>query len=233
MNPSTEPPPMSRAKTIAYAIGLPLGLLALIFWPAGRLWWQPGWVFLLVSTLAFGVSALAIARANPVIFRARSRFQPGTKSWDKALLAVVLPALAAILPVSALDAGRFGWSAMPMSLVLLGYALIVASFVGTAWAQAVNPFFEPGVRIQAERHHRVIDTGPYRIVRHPGYTAALMLFAGMPLALGSWWGLVPAAIAAGVLILRTSWEDRMLQADLPGYRDYAARTRFRLVPGLW
>src|SRR3546814_3439128 len=114
--------------------------------------------------IGFGVSGLVLARVNPVIYRARSRFQPGTKGWDKALLAVILPAMVAILPVAALDAGRLHWSQVPLWLVAGGYAALLAGIAVTAWAQAVNPFFEPGVRIQSERHQRVIDSGPYRAI---------------------------------------------------------------------
>lgn len=102
-----EPRAMSRSATIVYAIGLPLSLIALIFLPAGSTGWRPGWVFVGVLVLGFGVSALVLARVNPVIYRARSRFQPGTKAWDKTLLAIMLPAMVAILPVAAVDAGRF------------------------------------------------------------------------------------------------------------------------------
>ncbi|SDZ68461.1 Protein-S-isoprenylcysteine O-methyltransferase Ste14 [Pseudomonas sp. NFIX28] len=224
---------MSRRAAVAYVIGLPLALLGLIFLPAGTLGWWPGWIFLAVMALGFGVSAWVLARVNPLIYRARSRFQPGTKSWDKKLLAFLLPAMTAVLPVAALDAGRMHWSAVPAWVVLAGYAAVLAGIALTAWAQAVNPFFEPGVRIQSERHQRVIDSGPYRFVRHPGYIAALLLFFGMALALGSFWALLPAALAAALLVLRTAWEDQLLQAELRGYAGYCQRVRWRLVPGLW
>lgn len=233
MEAPREPPSIPPLAAVAYAIGLPLALVVLIFLPAGSIGWRPGWVFLAVLILAFGVSALVLARINPMIYRARSRFQPGTKGWDKALLAVILPAMAAILPIAALDAGRYHWSGVPGWIVVPGYAAMLAGIAVTAWAQAVNPFFEPGVRIQSERHQRVIDGGPYRFIRHPGYVAALALFFGMALALGSFWALVPAALASVFLILRTSWEDRLLQAELPGYAGYARRVRWRLLPGLW
>lgn len=228
-----DPSAMSRRTAISYAIGLPLALLVLIFLPAGTIAWRPGWIFLGVFIVGFGASALVLARVNPVIYRARSRIQPGTKSWDKALLAMILPAMTAVLPVAAFDAGRFQWSVVPGWLVLAGYFAVLAGIAVTCWAQAVNPFFEPGVRIQAERHQRVIDTGPYRFVRHPGYIAALFIFFGMALALGSFWALVPAAVASALLVLRTSWEDRLLRAELAGYDDYARQVRWRLVPGVW
>ena len=224
---------MSRGAAVAYAIGLPLSLFALVFLPAGSIGWRPGWIFIVVLLVAFGTSALVIARVNPVIYRARSRFQPGTKAWDKRLLAVLLPAMVAILPVAALDAGRFHWTAVSPWIVGVGYAALLAGIAVTGWAQAVNPFFEPGVRIQSERDQRVIDTGPYRLVRHPGYLSALLLFAGMALALGSYWALVPAAAASALLVVRTALEDRLLHAELAGYEAYARRVRWRLIPGVW
>jgi protein-S-isoprenylcysteine O-methyltransferase Ste14 len=168
-----------------------------------------------------------------VIYRARSRFQPGTEKWDLILLSAMLPAFVVEVPLATLDAARMGWSDVPLWVVLVGYVLILGGIAVTTWAQAVNPFFEPGVRVQKERAQRVITSGPYRLVRHPGYTAAIAIFVGIPLALASWWALLPAALAIALLMIRTNWEDRLLQAELSRYADYARRTRYRLVPGLW
>ncbi len=233
MTSAVDPKPMSRAKATLYAIGSPLALLALVFLPVGRINWTPGWIFIAVIVALFGLSALLLARLNPIIYRARSRFQPGTKKWDLILLAVLLPAMMAEIPIATLDAGRMGWSAVPQWVVLAGYVLLTGCIAVTTWAQAVNPFFEPGVRIQKERAQRVITSGPYGFVRHPGYAAAIAMFVGIPLALASWWGLLPAALAIALLILRTGLEDRLLQAELSGYSEYAHRTRYRLVPGVW
>jgi protein-S-isoprenylcysteine O-methyltransferase Ste14 len=224
---------MSCASAILYAMGLPLSLVALVFLPAGRIDWTPGWTFITVLVAAFGLSAFLLARVNPVIYRARSRFQPGTKKWDLILLAVMLPAMVAEIPLATLDAGRVGWSDVPLWGVLTGYALLVGGIAVTTWAQAVNPFFEPGVRIQKERAQRVITFGPYRVIRHPGYTGAIAIFIAIPLALASWWGLLPAAFSIALLVVRTSWEDRLLKAELSGYAEYARRTRYRLLPGFW
>jgi protein-S-isoprenylcysteine O-methyltransferase Ste14 len=233
MTSAADPRPMSRTSAIFYAVGLPLALVALIFLPAGRIGWSPGWIFIAVLVAAFGLSALLLARVNPIIYRARSRFQPGTEKWDLILLAVMLPAMVIEIPLATLDAGRMGWSGVPLWVVLTGYVLLIAGIAVTTWAQAVNPFFEPGVRIQKERAQRVVASGPYRFVRHPGYSAAIVLFVAIPLALASWWALLPAALATALLIVRTSWEDRLLQAGLSGYADYARRTRYRLLPGFW
>jgi protein-S-isoprenylcysteine O-methyltransferase Ste14 len=229
----TDPKPMSRAWAILYAMGSPLALVALVFLPVGRIDWAPGWTFITVLVVAFGLSALLLARVNPVIYRARSRFQPGTKKWDLILLAVMLPAMAIEIPLATLDAGRVGWSDVPLGAVLTGYVLLIAGIAVTTWAQAVNPFFEPGVRIQKERGQRVIASGPYRFVRHPGYTGAIAIFIAIPLALASWWGLLPAAFSIALLVVRTRWEDRLLRAELSGYADYARQTRYRLLPRFW
>ncbi len=206
---------------------------ALLFLPAGSIAWTRGWIFLLVFFTALAISAAVLRRLNPEIFRARSRIRPGTKGWDRALLAVILPAMIAILPVAALDDGRFHWHPLPSWAIDFGYGALLAGIALTAWAQAVNRFFEPGVRIQSERGHHVIDTGPYAIIRHPGYVAAMLLFAGLALSFGSLWALVPASVASIVLVLRTALEDCLLRADLPGYQDYARRVRWRLIPSLW
>ena len=113
------------------------------------------------------------------------------------------------------------------------YALFVLSFVGQIWPLAVNRCFEPGIRIQDDRGQTVIDTGPYAIVRHPGYISATFLAIGMALCLGSWWALIPALFAVLGLIPRTLLEERTLIAGLPGYLEYTQRVKYRWVPGLW
>ncbi|WP_181315792.1 isoprenylcysteine carboxylmethyltransferase family protein [Rhizobium sp. JAB6] len=229
----TDPAPMSRRKAISYAVGLPLALLLLIFLPAGRLDWRPGWIFVTFLLVSYGMAFLIMWRVNPVIFQARSRFQTGTKRWDLILVSLILLGMVAEIPLGALDAGRMEWSAMPISIVILGYVLLAAGIALGTWAQGVNRFFEPGVRLQRERGQHVISNGPYAFVRHPGYVSAILVFAGLALALGSWWALVPAAWASAVLILRTSWEDALLHSELEGYADYSRRVRFRLLPGIW
>jgi protein-S-isoprenylcysteine O-methyltransferase Ste14 len=233
MASAIDPKPMSRSTAILYAIGSPLFLVALVFLPVGRIDWIPGWIFIVVLVGALGLSALLMTRFNPIIFRARSRFQPGTKTWDLVLVAVLLPTMIAEIPVATLDSGRMRWSEVPLWVIVTGYVLLLGSIAVTTWAQAVNPYFEPGVRIQQERAQHVITSGPYKFVRHPGYSAALVMFIAMPLALGSWWALLPAALASALLVVRTGLEDSLLRAELSGYADYARRTGHRLVPGLW
>ena len=163
-----------------------LGLI--LFLPAGSLTWTKGWLFLIVSVAAIIAAVVYLRRVNPEIFVARSRIHKGTKLWDKILLCFLLPAFFAVLVIAALDDGRFKWSDLPRWAVGVGYALFATGFMLTVWAQAVNRFFEPGVRIQTERGHHVVVTGPYAFVRHPGYIGAFLLCAGMARCqLGSLW----------------------------------------------
>lgn len=229
----TDPKPMSRAAVVANAICLPLGLIALVFLPVGRLDWKPGWIFIAFLVAAFGASALILARVNPSIYRARSRFQPGTKRWDLVLVTLILLAMITEVPLATFDAARMAWSSMPTAFIIFGYVLLGTGIALSTWAQALNPFFEPGVRIQRERGHQVISKEPYATVRHPGYVGALMIFCGLALSLGSSWALIPAAWASLILIVRTQWEDDLLRTELEGYSEYAKRTRYRLFPGLW
>jgi len=224
---------INAARLIVLQLTTPVLLAVLMFWPAGTLWWTRGWVFLLTFTVGAPLSAIYLQRVNPDVVVARSRFHKGTKAWDKCLLAVLFPAFLAIISVAALDDSRFHWCPLPWSICALGYAILCCGFAEAIWATAVNRFFEPTVRIQSDRGQTVVTTGPYAIVRHPGYAAALPMFVGMALAMGSLWALIPAAIASVVLVLRTLWEDATLKAELPGYQDYAQRVRYRLIPGVW
>jgi protein-S-isoprenylcysteine O-methyltransferase Ste14 len=217
--------------TLISGIGFSLLLGTVMFLSAG-IRWRRGWLFLLVF-IAFAVlSSAYLWRANRDIFVARSRIQRGTTSWDKVLLALLLPSFFAIFLVAGFDA-RYGWSKVPPWLMVLGYVLFSFGFAMSTWVYAANKFAEPSVRIQSERGHKVVDTGPYAIVRHPLYLVSLFLVAGIALALGSYWALVPVAVGGMVIVVRTVLEDRLLQNELEGYKDYAARVRYKLLPGVW
>jgi protein-S-isoprenylcysteine O-methyltransferase Ste14 len=204
-----------------------------MFLPAGSLGWVKGWLFVVVFGLACTVAAVYLWWVNPEVVVARSRTHEGTKGWDRILLGFWFMAFMAIFPVAALDDGRFHWFPVPWWLCALAYVLLLAGIGLLTFAQAVNKFFEPTVRIQTERGHKVIDTGPYAIVRHPGSVAGVLLSVGSGLSLGSVWALIPAGLASLLLILRTGWEDQTLQAELPGYKEYTERVRWKLIPGVW
>jgi protein-S-isoprenylcysteine O-methyltransferase Ste14 len=207
---------------------------AALFISAGTVQWLHGWLFLAVYLFFTLVAVAWLWRVNPEIFVARSRpTGEGTKGWDRVILVLVLASFVATLIVAGLDDGRFHWAPAPLPAVLAGYVLVLAGTFGVGWAQAVNRHFEPSVRIQSDRDHHVITTGPYAHVRHPGYIFGSSLAFGLALALGSLWALLPALLVAAVLVIRTGLEDATLQRELPGYAEYAARVRYKWIPGVW
>jgi protein-S-isoprenylcysteine O-methyltransferase Ste14 len=224
---------LDRPRLVGSLVCTLLILALCLFVPAGTWAWTRGWLFFAVLVAASVVILLYLQRVNPEVIIARTNRHEGTKGWDRLWLGLFIPAFGSILPVAALDDGRFHWSQAPGWVCGIGYILLLAGLAGLTWAEAVNKFFEPTVRIQTDRGHTVIDTGPYAFVRHPGYVAAVPLVLGLALSLGSYWALVPAALCYLLLIVRTAQEDRTLQRELPGYKDYAQRVRYRLVPGIW
>ena len=195
-----------------------------LFIPAG-IQWTEGWVFLSIFILQLAIAAVYLWRRNPEIFVARSKFHAGTESWDWVTISILIPSFMAIFPVAGLYHGSSLW------IIASGYVLLTVGMVGMTWVQAVNRFAEPSVRIQPGQ--RVIDIGPYSIVRHPMYSASFPLFAGISLSLGSYWALLPVAVVGVGVFVRTALEDRLLQRELPGYREYSERVRYRVLPGVW
>ena len=190
-----------------------LFLVFFLFLPAGSWTWPRGWLLVLVLIAAMILATIYLRRVNPEVITARINRHQGTKRWDRILMPTLLLTIMMIPIVAALDDGRFHWYPAPWWSCLLGYALLIAGFAGVTWAESVNKFFEPTVRIQTDRGHKVIDTGPYAVIRHPGYVSAWLIFAGMPLCLGSVWALIPGILACLLLVLRTVWEDRTLRAN--------------------
>jgi protein-S-isoprenylcysteine O-methyltransferase Ste14 len=201
---------------------------------ARRLDWLPGWAFLAVYLAITVVAVAYLRRTNPEVLIARSSFHWRDQTpAHKVIFVLLIAFFLAIFPVAALDDGRFHWSRVPLWLTLAGYLLFLIGNVGSAWVLRANKFAEPSVSIQADRNHKLVDNGPYTIVRHPLYAAAFLFCFGMPLALASYWAFIPAALGYLVIIVRTAMEDHMLQNGLAGYKEYAARVRYRLIPGVW
>jgi protein-S-isoprenylcysteine O-methyltransferase Ste14 len=238
MTADTDQQPKERdrldVRRLVVSVLVTLLVLAVsLFVPAGTLAWAKGWIFVGVLILLSIVLVFYLQRVNPEVIVARTNRHKGTKWWDRIVILFLLYSGMAIPIVAALDDGRFHWFPLPLWVCGLGYVLLVLGMAGVAWAESVNKFFEPTVRIQSDRNHKVVDTGPYAIVRHPGYASALPLIVGVAFVLGSVWALIPAVLAYTVLIVRTVLEDRMLREELPGYQAYAERVRYRLVPGIW
>jgi protein-S-isoprenylcysteine O-methyltransferase Ste14 len=211
---------------VGFLLGVPL--LA-----AGRLDWGPAWRLAGLLAALLAVNLVVLRRTNPELIGTRMQLGITWRRWDRNLMRVVTLIVIATLAVAGLDA-RLGWAdSLPSWAVTLGAALVVAGDLLFLWAMSVNRFFAKVVVIEPERGHRVVDAGPYRLVRHPGYVGWIVMWHGLVLLLASAWALLPAAVAAAGIVVRTALEDRDLTAELPGYRDYAARVRFRLLPGVW
>ena len=198
-------------------------------------WWQ-GWAYALLFAAAGIGMRLWAERRHPGLMAERAQLSraPGIKSWDKLLSPLMALSLGLPLFVVAGLDHRFGWSLdFPSWLNILGLVLAAAAYGFVGWAFLENRFFSSVVRIQSERGHAVCDTGPYKMVRHPGYSGSVLSPFAMALALGSVWTLIPAAAAVVIAVVRTALEDRTLQNELPGYRDYAGRVRYRLIPGIY
>src|SRR5262245_38317149 len=205
-----------------------------LFGAAGTLNWPEAWVYLaLASVISFGAGSW-MARNDPALLseRLRSPFQREQKPWDKAVMAVMLALWIGWLILMGLDR-RYHWSNVPTFLKAIGLALIVLGSYLVALTLKANTYAAPVVKIQKGRGHAVATTGPYAYVRHPMYAGALLFIAGVPLLLGSWWGLAAAPALVVIIAVRAVFEERTLAAELDGYADYAARVRYRFVPYLW
>jgi protein-S-isoprenylcysteine O-methyltransferase Ste14 len=208
-------------------------LAASLFLSAGQMDWGMGWVYVGVLVGNQILTALILIPSSPELLVERGRSE-GPRDLDRVLASVMAlygPVVALI--VAGLDR-RNGWPpAMPLALQLVALAVAVLGGLLTIWAMASNRFFYGTLRVEPDRGHTVASTGPYRALRHPGYAGAILFQLATPILLGSLWALIPAALTATAIIVRTALEDRALQGRLEGYRDYAAKVCYRLLPGIW
>jgi protein-S-isoprenylcysteine O-methyltransferase Ste14 len=213
-----------------------LGLMGLLLFSTAGTWrWPQAWAFLGIfaaGSFAFGAwlirrdPALLASRLGPLV-------QRGQPLWDRVFLLVFIGVWCGWLALMALDARRWRTSDVPPWLNAVGGALVVAGFAATMLVFRENSFAAPVVRVQAERRQRVVDTGPYALVRHPMYAAAVVYLVGMPLLLGSWYGLLGVPLMVAAMAPRAVLEERLLERELPGYGEYTRRVRYRLFPGVW
>jgi protein-S-isoprenylcysteine O-methyltransferase Ste14 len=200
--------------------------------PAGRLDWWQAWAFLGIYFGAILFNALVVLRHDPELAAERAETGPNAKSWDRLLRSLLTLLTLLVLVAAGLDA-RLGWSHLPLAVTMAGLLLIVAGNAVVSWAMSANRFYSRVVRIQYDRGQQVCTTGPYRFVRHPGYVGSIVYSLATPFALGSSWATIPALLVVLVFGIRTALEDRTLRAELEGYPEYAARVRFKLLPGVW
>ena len=223
----------SRVSLLRSLLVLVLILAAILFIPAGRLDWLQAWLFILAFAGFLAFYGFWALHNDPNQLKERSRVGENTKTWDKVILIIYTFLLIGMFVVAGLDAGRFHWALVPIPLQLLGW--LVAAFAGVLiwWTVSVNTYLSRNVRIQDDRGHQVIDSGPYSWVRHPMYLGVIVFMLSIPLLLGSLWALVPGTLIGILFLVRTVLEDRTLQNELPGYREYTRRVHYRLLPRIW
>lgn len=209
-------------------------LIAMLFGIVGRWDWWNGWAMSAIYLLWSAGTAILILPVNPRLLAERARPQAGGKKWDIVMVSLMGIFVLITYLLACFDV-RFGWSPpFPLPAQIVG--VIVAAFgydVLLVWSMVANAFFTAIVRIQSERWHAVATGGPYRFVRHPGYVGAILFHLATPFMLNSRWALIPAILTALVFVVRTALEDRTLQEELPGYKEYTEHVRYRLLPGIW
>ena len=224
---------MSRAKAvIASYVGI-LVYAGLVFLGAGRFAYWQGILYVVLALVGATLSHVLVPAGSEITAN-RAREANAGQAWDRRLLGAMFLVNIITFVVAGLDSGRFGWSgAVPIAVTIAGVVLMVAGQTLFAVAKRQNAFFSSTVRVQTERAHRVCDAGLYRIVRHPGYLGMLLSLLAFPLVMNAYWAFLPALLAAALLVARTVLEDRFLLRELQGYADYAARTKWRLIPRLF
>lgn len=230
--------PQVQREITKWVVQATLGVVAyglILFLAAGTVDWIWGWAQLIIIAAFMAAHPLLLIPINPELLAEREKGfrDEGVKRWDKWIAGLAGGMLLPLWVVAGLDV-RFHWTGgMPIAFHVGGLLANILGYALFLWAMVSNAFFAEGVRIQQERGHRVATDGPYRCVRHPGYAGAIMAAVATPFLLGSLWGLIPAILAAALYVVRTSLEDKTLMEELPGYKEYAQQTRYRLLPGLW
>lgn len=216
---------------LVFIVGVPL-LPLLISQQWG--WWE-AWLYAAICIFGFVISRYLAGRRNPDLLVERGQFlqNPDPETWDK-WLSALLALGSGVIPLAAGLDMRFGPSAqfsLPSKLIAI--SALLGGYALGSYALIANSFFSGMVRIQSDRGHHVVSSGPYRWMRHPGYAGALISYLATPFLLESWWTLLPVAFTLAVIIIRTGLEDRTLQEKLEGYRDYTQEVHYRLIPGVW
>jgi protein-S-isoprenylcysteine O-methyltransferase Ste14 len=230
---------MVEVNLIRYNIRMFLSLLAqaiIFFAAADQLEIPRAWLFFVITFIYYVSSFIIVYRLNPdvIIERGGSAFQEDTKTWDKYLLLSysILGVYGQFL-VAGWDLGHINYWPLGLEYMAVGIILYMVSMVLAVWVLVENPFFEPSVRIQKERGHKVVESGPYSLVRHPGYLSGILLHLAIPMILGSGLALIYTTIILLILLIRTYYEDKTLQVELDGYKEYTGKTRCRILPGIW
>ena len=214
----------------------PVSMAILLFVGAGRLDLPRAWLFLGLCLVGFVGHVAIVAIANPDLINRRAlwKSRKDTNRWDRRLIVAYGMLAFTLAPlVTGINVGRFPAWTLGTGSMIAGTLMFAIGTVIITWAMLVNTHFETTVRIQHDRNHQVVSTGPYAYVRHPGYVGASLWALAGPLIVGSPLGLIPAILAVAAVVARSRREETLLRSELPGYADYAARVRYRFIPGLW
>lgn len=224
--------PLQWFNIIIVYLSVPIILLV----SGGDIYWLQAWIFLILFLVVGILSRILAEHKHPGILSERSQYHKakGIKSWDKIIAPLMAFSISYPLVIVAGLDHNFNWSqSFEISINILGFILITLGYAFASWALIENQFFSTFVRIQKERNHKVCKSGPYQIVRHPGYAGNTLALPGIILALDSLWTLIPLSIAIIITIIRTELEDKTLQEELEGYKDYAQQVRYKLIPGIY
>ena len=221
-------------KGIIRDVSFALLNLMLLLISAGTFEWINAWAYIGFSVLFNIIGGTFLAKVNPQMLNERGRLiQGNTQSFDKVWVVPYILLFSIVSCIAGLDAVRFEWSHMPLELTIIAAIIYVSASLLLLWAMAVNPHFETTVRIQEERNHQVCTSGPYKYVRHPGYVSFSAMIVSSSFILGSWWANLPNGMALILLVIRTSLEDKFLHKELKGHKEYAQKTKYKLVPYVW
>ena len=223
----------SKFTTIIRTIFTTLFAIAAIFVPAGTLKWTEAWLFIILYTAAVVAAIFWMKKKAPDLLKERMARKKDVKSWDKIIMFLYSCILIVILILPGLDAVRFRWSNVPLIAKVLAFIGYIPGFWIAFWAMRENAFLSDVVRIQEDRGHTVCTTGPYKYVRHPMYVGVFLIMLCFPISLGSLYTFIPAVIIVILFFFRTALEDKTLLEELPGYKEYAQKVRYRLIPGIW
>ena len=224
---------MKTIQLISKGLAVSLFFFIVLFICAGRINYWQGWLYVSMNLFMTLMTAIA-SIGNTELTKERLRPGEGTKKWDKLLLGISALIYLIMLIVSGLDSGRFHWSPnLPWSLYILAIILTLSGHSFFLIAKRQNKFFSSVVRIQTERGHTVCDTGLYKMIRHPGYFGMIISTLGFPLLLGSLWSIIPVILSISVLVIRTYLEDKTLNNELTGYKEYSDKIRYKLIPKIW
>ena len=209
--------------------------IIIFFVSSGYITNQRPWLYFITAIIHYSLSTAVQYKLNPQLLVQRLKVKrEGSKLWDEILMRTSNLTMIVLIPVIAgLDIGRYQLSNLDINFILIGLVFVGISSFLLNDSMINNKYFEPTVRIQKERDHKVITSGPYSVIRHPGYLAGIMFAISIPLLIGSIYTFIPVGIYIFLMIIRTWLEDKTLQKELKGYLDYSKQVKYRLLPGIW